>query len=78
MKGALLADPRATEEVLDLGQRGVEIQTLSGDVPRIVSAVRHPVESVGSDICRDHSSLDLTIPLALCCVAHLAWAVSGT
>jgi hypothetical protein len=77
MKGTLLADPRATEEVLDLGQRGVEIQTLSGDVPRIVSAVRHPVERVGSNISGDHAPLDLTIPLALCCVAHLAWAVCG-
>jgi len=77
MKGTLLADPRATEEVLDLGQRGIKIQTLSGDVARIVSAIRHPVERIGSDISRDHAPLDLTIPLALCCVAHLAWAVCG-
>ena len=77
MKGTLLADPWASEEVLDLWQGSVEIQTLTGDVASIMSAVRHSVESVGSDISRDHARLDLTIPLAFCGVCHQAWAVCG-
>ena len=77
MKGTLLADPWAPEEVLDLGQRSVEIQTLTGDVASIMRAIRHSIVSVGSDISRDHARLDLTIPLAFRGVCHLAWAVSG-
>ena len=42
-----------------------------------MSAIRHSVESVGSNISRDHARLDLTIPLAFCGVCHQAWAVCG-
>jgi hypothetical protein len=40
-------------------------------------AIRHSVVSVGCNISRDHARLDLTIPLTLRGVCHLAWAVSG-